>query len=54
MYYDAFEKLNKKREVPYKIAAIFSYDANEDMDGKGDKYSQIDILNVSLTHENIS
>lgn len=39
MYYDEFEKLNKEREIPYKIAAIFSYDANEDMDGKGDKHS---------------
>ncbi len=39
MYYDVFKKLNAEREVPYRIAAIFSYGANEDMDGKGDEHS---------------
>lgn len=40
-YYDVFKKLNEARpeENRYKIAAIFSYGANEDMDGKGDEHS---------------
>ena len=38
-YYDVFKKLNEEREVPYKVAAIFSFGANEDMDGKGDEHS---------------
>lgn len=40
-YYDVFKELNSAREEPgrYKVAAIFSYGANEDMDGKGDEHS---------------
>ena len=40
-YYDVFKELNKARpeDEQYKIAAIFSYGANEDMDGKGDEHS---------------
>ncbi|WP_035768947.1 type I restriction endonuclease subunit R [Butyrivibrio sp. NC2002] len=40
-YYDIFKELNGKRaeEEQYKIAAIFSYGANEDMDDKGDEHS---------------
>ena len=40
-YYDIFKELNAKRseEKQYRIAAIFSFGANEDMDGKGDEHS---------------
>ena len=40
-YYDVFKKLNEERAEPdrYRVAAIFSYGANEDMDGKGDEHS---------------
>ncbi len=40
-YYDIFKKLNDKRqpEDRYKVAAIFSYGANEDMDEVGDEHS---------------
>lgn len=40
-YYDVFKELNSARPEAdrYKIAAIFSYGANEDMDGKGDEHS---------------
>ena len=40
-YYDVFKELNAARPEAdrYKIAAIFSYGANEDMDGKGDEHS---------------
>ena len=40
-YYDIFKNLNEERaeEDRYRIAAIFSYGANEDMDGKGDEHS---------------
>lgn len=40
-YYDEFKKLNESRDEAhrYKIAAIFSYGANEDMDEKGDEHS---------------
>lgn len=40
-YYDVFKELNATRpeENRYKITAIFSYGANEDMDGKGDEHS---------------
>ena len=40
-YYDVFKKLNDARdeEDQYKIAAIFSFGANEDLDGKGDEHS---------------
>ena len=38
-YYDVFKELNAARpeQDRYKIAAIFSYGVNEDMDGKGDE-----------------
>ena len=40
-YYDAFQELNSNRseENRYKVAAIFSFGANEDMDGVGDEHS---------------
>ncbi len=40
-YYDVFKELNEKRpeNERYKIAAIFSYGANEDMDETGDEHS---------------
>ena len=40
-YYDVFKELNAARDEDkrYKVAAIFSYGANEDMDGKGDEHS---------------
>ena len=40
-YYDVFKELNAARaeDDRYKVAAIFSYGANEDMDGKGDEHS---------------
>ena len=40
-YYDAFKELNslRKEEDQYKVAAIFSFGANEDMDGVGDEHS---------------
>lgn len=40
-YYEAFKKLNEKRneEERYKVAAIFTFGQNEDMDGKGDEHS---------------
>ena len=40
-YYDVFKKLNAARNEAdqYRIAAIFSYGANEDLDGKGDEHS---------------
>lgn len=40
-YYDIFKELNKQREVgkQYKVAAIFSFGANEDMDERGDEHS---------------
>ena len=40
-YYDVLKELNDARPEAdrYKIAAIFSYGANEDMDGKGDEHS---------------
>lgn len=41
MYYDAFAELNKKRaeEDRYKVAAIFTYQANENMDDGADEHS---------------
>ena len=41
-YYDIFKELNNKREEKrkFKIAAIFSYRSNEDIDGEGDEHSQ--------------
>lgn len=40
-YYDIFTELNNQRadDKKYKIAAIFSYGANEDMDEVGDEHS---------------
>ena len=40
-YYDVFKEVNEERPEAerYKIAAIFSYGANEDMDEKGDEHS---------------
>ena len=40
-YYDIFKQLNAARNEAdqYRIAAIFSYGANEDLDGKGDEHS---------------
>ena len=40
-YYDVLRELNEKRPERdrYKIAAIFSFGANEDMDGAGDEHS---------------
>ncbi|MCR5421554.1 MAG: type I restriction endonuclease subunit R, partial [Lachnospiraceae bacterium] len=40
-YYDVFKELNEKRpsDKKYKVAAIFSYGANEDMDEVGDEHS---------------
>ena len=40
-YYNTLRELNNERseEKRYKIAAIFSYGANEDMDGVGDEHS---------------
>lgn len=40
-YYDVFKELNEKREEKdrYKVAAIFSFGANEDFDEKGDEHS---------------
>lgn len=40
-YYDVLKELNAAGPEAnrYKIAAIFSYGANEDMDGKGDEHS---------------
>lgn len=40
-YYDVFKELNNARPEAdrYRIAGIFSYGANEDMDGKGDEHS---------------
>ncbi len=40
-YYDVLKELNDKRNEKdrYKIAAIFSYGVNEDLDGVGDEHS---------------
>ena len=40
-YYDVFKELNKNRPLDkkYKVAAIFSYGANEDMDDGADEHS---------------
>ncbi len=40
-YYNIFKELNASREGKdrYKVAAIFSFGANEDMDEKGDEHS---------------
>ena len=42
LYYDVFKELNAARDETdrYKVAAIFSFGANEDMDGAGDEHSQ--------------
>lgn len=40
-YYDIFKELNEQRpeDKRYKVTAIFSYGANEDLDEKGDEHS---------------
>ena len=40
-YYDVFKELNSKRPIDkkYRVAAIFSYGANEDMDDGADEHS---------------
>ena len=40
-YYDVFKELNEAHDEDdrFRIAAIFSFGANEDMDGKGDEHS---------------
>lgn len=40
-YYDVLKEMNSQRnaEDRYRIAAIFSFGPNEDMDGKGDEHS---------------
>lgn len=42
VYYDVFKELNAARNEAdrYKVAAIFSFGVNEDMDGAGDEHSQ--------------
>ena len=52
-YYDEFKKLNDARpeEDRYKVAAIFSFGANEDMDGKGDEHS-IELLSRCISDYN--
>ena len=52
-YYDAFKKLNDARGEtdPYKVAAIFSFGANEDMDEKGDEHSA-ELLSRCITDYN--
>ena len=50
-YYDAFTALNKDREKPYKVAAIFTYTANEDMDEGTDEHSQ-ELLSRCITDYN--
>ena len=41
-YYDIFKELNESRpeDKRYKVAAIFSFGPNEDMDERGDEHSQ--------------
>ena len=52
-YYDVFKELNAQRaeEDRYKIAAIFSYGANEDMDGNGDEHS-VELLSRCIADYN--
>ena len=52
-YYDVFKKLNEARseDEQYKVAAIFSFGVNEDMDGKGDEHS-IELLSRCMTDYN--
>ncbi len=52
-YYDVLKKKNAARpeDSQYKIAAIFSYGANEDMDGKGDEHSA-ELLSRIMTDYN--
>ena len=51
IYYDVFKELNEKRTDKYKVAAIFSYGANENMDGKGDEHS-IELLSRCMADYN--
>lgn len=52
-YYDEFKKLNAAHDENdrYKVAAIFSFGANEDMDGKGDEHS-IELLSRCIDDYN--
>ena len=52
-YYDEFKKLNAERNEGdrYKVAAIFSFGANEDLDGKGDEHS-IELLSRCIADYN--
>jgi len=52
-YYDVFKELNAARDEAdrYKIAAIFSFGANEDMDGKKDEHS-IELLSRCIKDYN--
>lgn len=52
-YYDAFKEHNSLRaeEKQYKIAAIFSFGVNEDLDGMGDEHS-IELLNRCISDYN--
>lgn len=53
LYYDKLRELNGKRDEDkqYKIAAIFSYGANEDMDGAGDEHS-VELLSRCIADYN--
>lgn len=51
VYYDIFKELNDNRTDKYKVAAIFSYGANEDMDGKGDEHS-VELLSRCMSDYN--
>ena len=53
-YYDVFKKLNEERDEDhqYRVAAIFSFGANEDMDGKGDEHS-VELLTRCIDDYNV-
>ena len=53
-YYDVFKKLNAARDEAnrYRVAAIFSFGANEDMDGKGDEHS-MELLSRCIDDYNV-
>lgn len=52
-YYDAFKEYNNSRpdDKKYKIAAIFSFGMNEDLDGTGDEHS-IELLSRCIKDYN--
>ena len=52
-YYDAFKKYNSlmEEDKQYKIAAIFSFGMNEDLDGTGDEHS-IELLSRCIKDYN--